>query len=271
MDTALFETFGERLEAFWARFAQLFQDIRRARLGWVYLCALLTPRVGRRNAARLAEVLGTVTPRALQKLLTNTGWGVARFIARLQQYVGEQWGAADGTFILDDSGFPCQGTTRAGAAQQAGRAGWLIIRQTVDGREPRYFLTNAPATRPVADLGHAVGARWGIEAEVRLGKSDLGLDEYDVRSWPGWYHHILLCLLANAVLLELQQDGEKKGAGDFAQSGTAGAAEVAVAAALARRGDSGMGGRDPMPDRAREALPDETVGQSTHGRVTAVK
>jgi SRSO17 transposase len=32
------------------------------------------------------------------------------------------------------------------------------------------------------------------------------LDEYEVRSWMGWHHHITLALLAAAFLLTLQQD-----------------------------------------------------------------
>lgn len=91
-----------------------------------------------------------------------------------------------------------------------GRAAWLIMRETVDGRELCYSLSNAPATLEAADLLQVVGRRWGIEAELRLQKSDLGLDDYDVRSWPGWYPHVLLCLLAGPFLLEVQQEGGKK-------------------------------------------------------------
>ncbi|MGI8554494.1 MAG: IS701 family transposase, partial [Dehalococcoidia bacterium] len=37
-------------------------------------------------------------------------------------------------------------------------------------------------------------------------KGETGLDEYEVRSWHGWSHHITLSLLAGAFLLELQQE-----------------------------------------------------------------
>ena len=38
----------------------------------------------------------------------------------------------------------------------------------------------------------------------------MGLDEYETRSWAGWHHHIAMCLLGGAFLLELQQAwGEK--------------------------------------------------------------
>ena len=54
------------------------------------------------------------------------------------------------------------------------------------------------------------GSRWRIETEFENEKSDVGLDEYETRTWTGWHHHIALCLLAGAFLLNLQQDwGER--------------------------------------------------------------
>ncbi|GGL90222.1 hypothetical protein GCM10010840_30330 [Deinococcus aerolatus] len=31
-------------------------------------------------------------------------------------------------------------------------------------------------------------------------KGDVGLDQYEVRSWVGWYRHITLAMLAHAFL-----------------------------------------------------------------------
>ena len=54
------------------------------------------------------------------------------------------------------------------------------------------------------------GSRWRIETEFETAKSDVGMDEYETRTWAGWHHHIALCLLAGAFLLSLQQAwGEK--------------------------------------------------------------
>ena len=54
------------------------------------------------------------------------------------------------------------------------------------------------------------GSRWRIETEFETEQSDVGLDEYETRTWAGWHHHITMCLLAGAFLLTLQQDwGEK--------------------------------------------------------------
>ena len=54
------------------------------------------------------------------------------------------------------------------------------------------------------------GSRWHIETEFQTEKGHVGLDEYETRSWAGWHHHIAMCLLAGAFLLDLQQDWEKK-------------------------------------------------------------
>ena len=54
------------------------------------------------------------------------------------------------------------------------------------------------------------GSRWRIETEFETEKSDVGLDEYETRTWTGWHHHITMCLLAGAFLLTFQQDWGKK-------------------------------------------------------------
>ena len=50
------------------------------------------------------------------------------------------------------------------------------------------------------------GSKWRIETEFETEKGDVGLDEYETRSWAGWHHHIAMCLLGGAFLLGLQQD-----------------------------------------------------------------
>jgi hypothetical protein len=49
-----------------------------------------------------------------------------------------------------------------------------------------------------------------IETEFETAKGETGLDEYEVRRWAGWHHHLTLALLAGAFLLTMQQEwGEK--------------------------------------------------------------
>ena len=96
---------------------------------------------------------------------------------------------------------------------------WAVYRRNLDGAEPRYYLSNAPEDTPLETLAYVGGSRWRIETEYETEKSDVGLDEYETRTWRGWHHHIVLCLLAGAFLLTLQQAWGEKDAPDHTTPG----------------------------------------------------
>src|SRR5689334_25441599 len=48
------------------------------------------------------------------------------------------------------------------------------------------------------------GARWAIEESFQIAKDDLGLDQYEVRSWQGWHRHVTLVMLVQAYLTALR-------------------------------------------------------------------
>ena len=87
---------------------------------------------------------------------------------------------------------------------------WVIYRRDLDGSKPRCYLSNAPEDTPLETLAYVGGSRWRIETEFEAEKSDVGLEEYETRTWTGWHHHITMCLLAGAFLLTLQQDWGKR-------------------------------------------------------------
>jgi hypothetical protein len=63
----------------------------------------------------------------------------------------------------------------------------------------------------VEELARAAGARWAIDDMFKLAKGQVGLDQYEVRSWRGWHRHITLALLAFAALtLAARQGGERR-------------------------------------------------------------
>ena len=94
--------------------------------------------------------------------------------------------------------------------RKPGEVLWAIWRCNLDGSEPHYYLSNAPESTPLETLAYVGGSRWRIETEFETEKSNVGLDEYETRTWAGWHHHIAMCLLGGAFLLGLQQDwGEK--------------------------------------------------------------
>jgi SRSO17 transposase len=115
---------------------------------------------------------------------------------------------------------------------QPGGVVWVGYRQNREGSEPRSYFTNAPANTPLATLARVAAARWPIETEFETEKSDVGLDEYEVRSGSGWHHHLTLCLLAGAFLLTIQQERGEKDAPDHAAAGVPGGTGVAAAAAV---------------------------------------
>ena len=99
---------------------------------------------------------------------------------------------------------------RPSSKRKPGEIHWAIYRRNLDGSEPRYYLSNAPEDTPLETLAYVGGSRWRIETEFETKKSDVGLNEYETRTWAGWHHHVALCLLAGVFLLSLQQDwGEK--------------------------------------------------------------
>jgi SRSO17 transposase len=46
------------------------------------------------------------------------------------------------------------------------------------------------------ELARVIKAGASIEASFKRSKSEVGMDEYQVRTWQGWHHHMVLSLLA---------------------------------------------------------------------------
>ena len=91
-----------------------------------------------------------------------------------------------------------------------GQAVWLICRREVDTGEFKFFLSNAPPETPLAQFAQVSGMRWPIETCFEEGKQELGLGDYQVRSWVGWHHHMTLCILAHFFLVRIQRRLQEK-------------------------------------------------------------
>jgi len=64
---------------------------------------------------------------------------------------------------------------------------WLLIRRCVDDPSKKtYYFVFAPQGTTLPEMVKAIGARWHIEENFENGK-DLGMDQYEVRSFIGWY------------------------------------------------------------------------------------
>ena len=87
-----------------------------------------------------------------------------------------------------------------------GREVWLVLRRSLgDDPELKTYLCNAPADTPYSELARIAGMRWPVETALEDGKDDLGMDEYMVRSWIGWHHHMTEVILAHHFLVRVQQ------------------------------------------------------------------
>lgn len=77
---------------------------------------------------------------------------------------------------------------------------WLLIRRSVSQpQDLTFYRAFGREEMTVAELARVAGTRWAIEEGFQRAK-EVGLDQYEVRRWAGWYRHITLCLLAQAFL-----------------------------------------------------------------------
>ena len=88
---------------------------------------------------------------------------------------------------------------------------WLIIRRNLDDPTVvKFYLSNAPETLEPACLARMCGMRWPIELTFEVGKDELGMDQYETRSWLGWHHHMVLVMLAHHFLVWVRQQLQEK-------------------------------------------------------------
>ncbi len=84
---------------------------------------------------------------------------------------------------------------------ESGFGQWLLVRRSL--REPAELASYrvfGPEATTLAEMARIAGTRWVIEEGFARAKGEVGLDQYEVRRWDGWYRHITLCLLAHAFL-----------------------------------------------------------------------
>ena len=70
------------------------------------------------------------------------------------------------------------------------------------GYRYRYYFTPTCVSEveleepSLVELARVIKAGVCIEASFKRGKSEAGMDEYQVRTWEGWHHHMALTLIA---------------------------------------------------------------------------
>jgi SRSO17 transposase len=79
----------------------------------------------------------------------------------------------------------------------------------------QYYLTPTEGSKvawkepSLAALARVIKAGTCIEASFQRGKSEVGMDEYQVRTWEGWHHHMALTLIAVWFLIGETHRGQQ--------------------------------------------------------------
>jgi SRSO17 transposase len=87
-------------------------------------------------------------------------------------------------------------------ATPSGWRRWLLVRRRLAAPDDLFFYVafGAEAT-PEAVLVQVCGMRWQVEEGFAQTKGEVGLDQYEVRTWTAWHRFTTLCLLAHAYLV----------------------------------------------------------------------
>jgi SRSO17 transposase len=140
---------------------------------------------------------------------------------------------AKGPRLYDWAYLPCEWLETA----SGWRKGLLIRRKLAQPEAFTFYLTLSPDTVALSDLVRVAGTRWTIEACFEAAKGEVGMDQYEVRSWTGWHRHITLAMPAHAYLAALCRaaGGEKRRTRSHSRSAAAhraGSATPALASGL---------------------------------------
>ena len=93
---------------------------------------------------------------------------------------------------------------------------WLIIKRTLEDNPTYYhYISNAPDSTRLKTFVWLSGMRWAIEQCFEETKSELGMDQYEVRKLSGWNHHVLSCILAHFFLWHLKIKLGKKSTSNY--------------------------------------------------------
>lgn len=88
-----------------------------------------------------------------------------------------------------------------------------MIRRSIDDGELAFYRCHNPRRAGFGELVNVAGARWPIEECFGSSKNEVGLDNYQVRTWDAWHRHITLSMLAH-TFLAVTAHAEKKGGTD---------------------------------------------------------
>src|SRR5919112_2761712 len=179
---------------------------------------------------------------------------VERWLAKVPPQGWRRLSAGDGAKgprLYDWAYLPYRG------AAAGWRMGLLIRRSPAKPDEIAYYLTHAPEGTTLAKLVRVAGTRWAIESCFEAAKGEVGLDDYEVRSWTGWHRHVTPALLAHAYLAVLRKAalGGRGRARPRRRAAAHDRARAAAPALAARLGPQPKSRRRPVLVRLAQAPP----------------
>jgi SRSO17 transposase len=80
----------------------------------------------------------------------------------------------------------------------------LLVRESLTTGERAYYVVFAPLRTSLQAVVRVAGARWSIESSFEQTKQEVGLDQYEVRSYIGWHRYITLAIFAHAFLVVMR-------------------------------------------------------------------
>ena len=96
--------------------------------------------------------------------------------------------------------------------REPGKGHWLLARRSVaKPGELAFYVCFGPSDTTLEELVRVAGTRWAIEECFEEAKGEVGLDQYEVRRWDGWYRHITLAMLAQAYLAVIRHQAMEQG------------------------------------------------------------
>lgn len=89
----------------------------------------------------------------------------------------------------------------------------LLVRRHPTTGDRAYYVVFTTSPVPRDTLVRVAGQRWAIEQGFETSKQEIGLDQYEVRTYTAWYRFMTLTLYAHAFLAAIRgrQTPRKKG------------------------------------------------------------
>jgi SRSO17 transposase len=96
---------------------------------------------------------------------------------------------------------------------------WLIVAESPETGEIKYFLSNAPASTSVLSLLKVAFSRWHIEKWFERAKQETGFGAFEVRTYDGLIRHWLCSRMAMYFLASSTQELREKKSADHIGAG----------------------------------------------------